>query len=205
MPFYADAVTRPPRTLTEREQRKLLQITGEHHDGYRDHMMFSLAIGTGLREAELLALNCGDVYDEHGQPRRRMVLRVYKQCGGEDELQEAVLPEAVDAKLVKYRVWKEAVGESVADDEPLFMSKEGQRLSLRMLRHLCHLWQARAGFDRRLGFHSLRHTACSTLYRRTKDIRLTQRFARHASVITTAIYAHPSDQDLEVAVRALPC
>jgi integrase/recombinase XerC len=36
MANYADS-TRTPRTLTEREQRALLKVTGEHRAGYRDH------------------------------------------------------------------------------------------------------------------------------------------------------------------------
>ena len=50
-----------------------------------------------------------------------------------------------------------------------------------------------------------RHTACSAIYRSTKDIRLTQRFARHTSVLTTAIYTHPTDEDLLRALEGLTC
>ncbi len=46
---------------------------------------------------------------------------------------------------------------------------------------------------------------CSAIYRRTKDIRLTQRFARHKSILTTAVYSHPTDEDLHRAVDGLTC
>jgi site-specific recombinase XerD len=85
------------------------------------------------------------------------------------------------------------------------VSRRGRRLSARQLRHAVHLWQQRAGFERRLSFHALRLTACSTLYRRTKDIRIAQRFARHKSIVTTSIYLHPSDEDLVRTVCELPC
>ena len=49
MENYADA-TRTPRTLTEREQRALLKVTGEHRAGFRDHVLYAMALGTGLRE-----------------------------------------------------------------------------------------------------------------------------------------------------------
>lgn len=55
MTAYADAIAKPPRTLTELEQKLLLKTTGEHRDGFRDHVLISLALGTGLREHELLA------------------------------------------------------------------------------------------------------------------------------------------------------
>jgi len=68
-----------PRTLTELEQKLILKTTGEHRDGYRDHVIISLALGTGLREHELLTLDCGDVFAEDGRARRRVSLRVFKR------------------------------------------------------------------------------------------------------------------------------
>ena len=194
----------PPRTLTELEQKLILKTTGEHRDGFRDHVIISLALGTGLREHELLALDCEDVFDD-GRARRRVTLRVFKRSADEPAIQEVVLPDLVRAKLEKLRAWKKGRGQSLAADAPLFVSRLGRRLSARQLRHAFALWQERAGFERRLSFHSVRHAACTNLYRRTKDIRLTQRFARHKSILTTSIYAHPSDEDLVRAVRELPC
>ena len=49
------------------------------------------------------------------------------------------------------------------------------------------------------------HSACSAVYRKTRDIRLTQSFARHKSILTTAVYSHPTDEDLLRAVTGLPC
>jgi site-specific recombinase XerC len=147
-------------------------VTGEHRAGFRDHVLISMALGTGLREHELLALDCGDVFDDDGQSRRRVMLRVFKRSADEPAIQEVVLPDLVRAKLEKLRAWKKREGESLAPDAPLFVSRLGRRLSARQLRHAFHLWQQRAGFERRLSFHSLRHSACSTIYRRTKDIRL---------------------------------
>jgi hypothetical protein len=43
MTAYADAIAKPPRTLTELEQKLILKTTGEHQDGYRDHVLISLA------------------------------------------------------------------------------------------------------------------------------------------------------------------
>jgi integrase len=67
---------RTPRTLTEREQRTLLKVTGEHRAGYRDHLLYAMALGTGLREHELIALSLGDVFRD-GKPRRRLLLSVF--------------------------------------------------------------------------------------------------------------------------------
>ena len=202
---YIDNVARPPKTLTELEQRLLLKASGEHRDGFRDHVIFSLAMGTGLREHEIVALDIGDAFDADGGARRRIQLRVFKRSSDDASQQEVVLPDAVRAKLEKLYRWKKRAGESVEPEAPVFVSRKGGRLSLRQLRHAFKVWQERAGFERSFSFHALRHTACSNLYRRTRDIRLTQRFARHKSILTTSIYAHPSDEDLVRSVRDLPC
>lgn len=205
MALYIDNIAKPARTLTELEQKLLLKVTGEHARGFRDHCIFSMAIGTGLREHEILALNMGDVYGEDGHARRRIQLKVFKRSRSDSDGQEVVLPDLVRTKLDKFRRLKKTEGQSLEPDAPLFMSSRRKRLSTRQLRELFHVWQERAGFERRFNFHALRHTACTNLYRKSRDIRLTQRFARHASVLTTSIYAHPSDEDLLRAVRDMPC
>jgi len=202
---YTDTIALPPRTLTEGEQRALLKVTGEHARGFRDHVLFSVALGTALREHEILALNMGEVYGPDGKARRRIQLRVFKRSNDDPTMQEVVLPDALRAKLGKLRSWKMQRRESLEPEAPLFVSRKGNRLSARQLRHLFHEWQKRAGFERILPFHTTRHTALTTVYRRTRDIRLTQRVARHKSITSTIRYAGPSDDDVLRAVRGLPC
>lgn len=206
MAAYVESVRRAPRTLTEREQKALLRVTGEHRARYRDHVLFALALGTGLRSHELLALDVGDVFDAAGRPRRRVALRVFKGDGrGPDDGQEVLLSETLRAKLLRLRQWKVQRGESVEPAAPLFLSQRGTRLSGRQLRHAFACWQERAGFERHVSLHALRHSSCSAIYAQTKDLRLTQRFARHKSVVTTMLYTHPSDEDLVRAVEQLYC
>jgi site-specific recombinase XerC len=206
MAAYVESIRRAPRTLTEREQKALLSVTGEHRAGWRDHVLFAMALGTGLRAHELVALDVGDVFDDAGRVRRRLALRVFKGDGrGEDDRQDVLLSEGLRAKLEKLRSWKGREGESLDPDAPLFVSQRGTRLSTRQLRHAFAVWQERAGFERHVSLHMLRHSAISSIYAGTKDIRLAQRFARHRSVVTTMVYTHPSDDDLAHAVEQLRC
>jgi site-specific recombinase XerD len=205
MTAYADAVHKPIRTLTEREQKLLLKATGEHLRGFRDHVLFSLALATALREHEAVALNVGDVFDERGRARQRVQLRVFKRSNKDAKTQEIVLSEGLRAKLDKLYRAKRAAGESVEPGAPIFVSQKGNRLSTRQVRTAMKVWQERAGIERKVSFHGMRHSSCTNLYRRTKDIRLVQRFARHASVTSTMRYTHPADEELIRSVQDLPC
>jgi integrase len=202
---YVDTTRRPPKTMTLEEQRRLLATTGEHRQGYRDHLIISLALGTALREHEIVALNVGDISDDGETVRRRFPLRVYKRSSKDPSAQECILPDGTHFKLKSFLKWKRKNGESLAPDAPLFVSRNHRRLSMDRLRHAFADWQERAGLERHFTFHQLRHTALTNLYRARKDIRIVQKIARHKNLNTTGIYAHPSDEDVLRAVRDLPC
>jgi len=194
-------VATAPSTLTSEEQHRLLEITARDPGAFRDHMILAFALGTGLRLHEILALNVGDVILPDGRPRSRVRLRVAK--GGRTG--DIFLPRRLQTKLRRFMVWKARGGESLAPDAPLFMSLAGRRLSKRRAQQVFQIWQERAGLDQRHTFHRLRHTAVHQMYRTTRDLLLTQRFARHSSLLVTSVYLHPTDEDLARSVRRIPC
>lgn len=195
---FATRTRRPPRTLSDLELKKLLGVTGEHRDGFRDHVIISLAVGCALRESEIVGLDVGDVTNNGRTPKRMIQLRVFKRAGADTdvEAQRVAVPDATYYKLEKYLKGRPRIG-------PLFPSRQGARLSVRRVRSMFRGWQELAGFDRPFHFHALRHTACTNLYRKTKDLLLVQRFARHANVATTTIYTHASDEEIARAVKDL--
>lgn len=211
MAGYVDRISKPPRTLTDKEHLALLKAAGEHARGFRDHVLLSLALGTALREHELLALTVGDVYQVDGAPRRRFPLRQYKgsKRAPTDRAppphQEAIVPDDAIYKLRKFFAWKRLQGEPLDPAAPLFLSRFNKRLSPRRFRSLFKEWQQRAGFDRFFTVHELRHTALTHLWRRTKDLKMVQKLARHSSARTTEIYTHVDDEDFLAEVRKQPC
>ena len=94
MGSFADNMARPPRTLTEREQHQLLKATGERRDGFRDHVIYAMALSTGLREHELVGLDVGDVFDDDGNARRRVTLRVFKGSRDDGRARRSCSPTA---------------------------------------------------------------------------------------------------------------
>lgn len=198
---------RIPQTLTATQQNSLLEVTSRQ--GRRDFVLYTLALDTGLREHECVALNCGDVYIGDGAVRPTIQLRTYKRSNYDETQQVVVLatPEVRKA-LAAFRTWKVRQGQSVAAEAPLFMSaKGGARLSTRGVRDRFAHWLAVAGIPaaerEQLSFHALRHTACTQVQRQHKDPRLTQAFARHASLESTQIYMHCSIDDVAAVLATV--
>ena len=202
---YADRTRRPPRTLTDDEVKRLLKVSGAHGDTFRDHLIFSLALGCALREHEISALSVGDVSpDRWSKAKRTIELRVFKGSRQKKGSERVHVPDGAFYKLEKYvRVICRDRGHKPGDNAPLFPSRLGRHISTRRLREMFAEWQERAGFEHRYSFHALRHTSLTNVYRATRNIRLVQRVARHASLATTTIYEHASESDVAAAVRGL--
>ena len=189
-----------PTTLTTDEQRLILRATA---DNVRDHTIISLALGTGLRLAEIVGLDVGDVFAPDGPPRTRVRVRAAIAKGG--RAADVFLPDRIVTKLKRFWRWKQKRGEGLTTDAPLFANQSRRRISKRRVQHAWSGWQRRAGFDRIYSFHSIRHSAVSNVYRATHDLFLAQRFARHVSPLTTVVYTHPSDEEMARRVRTLAC
>ncbi len=191
MPYLA------PPTLTRAEVQALLRAATNP----RDHLILSLALGTGLRLAEIVGLDVPDAFFPGGSPRGRIRLRKDVAKGG--RVADVFLPRALEPKLAVHWSTKVRTGENLAG--PLFCSQTGRRLSKRRVQFIFRQAQEAARFDRMYPFHALRHTAVTNVYRASRDLFLAQRFARHVSPLTTIIYTHPSDEELIEGVRDLAC
>ena len=189
-----------PTTLTIDEQRAVLRVTQAN---VRDHLIVSLALGTGLRLAEIVGLDVGDVFTPDGTPRVRVRIRPEIAKGG--RAADVFLPDRLVAKLRRFWRWKRESADDLSPTAPLFANRSGRRISKRRVQFAWAMWQRRAGFDRVYGFHALRHTAVTNVYRASRDLFLAQRFARHVSPSTTTVYTHPGDDELLRRLRSLHC
>ncbi|MCX7598444.1 MAG: tyrosine-type recombinase/integrase [Armatimonadetes bacterium] len=82
--------------------------------------------------------------------------------------------------------------------------KPGRPLNPRYVRQVVQRVARKAGIDRRVTPHTLRHTFATHLLRKTGNLELTRKALRHSRITTTAaIYSHLADRDVEEAVRNL--
>ena len=145
----------------------------------------------------------GDVFFPDGTVRTRIRLRAEIAKGG--RAGDVFVPDALVAKLARFWAYKQARRERLDPSAPLFCNQGRRRISKRRVQVCFRAWQVIAGFSRLYPFHATRHSAITCVYRATHDLFLAQRFARHASPLTTTIYTHPSDEELREGVRGLAC
>ena len=205
MGIYMHSIDRHPPSFSNSEQKKILAVSGKYSEHCRDHIIISLALGTGMREMEIAALNVGDILTPKGRVTSYFQLRIFKKSTKQPALQIVYLNETLRSKLAKYIDWKARRGQSLNPNEPLLISKKKERLSKSRMRSLFREWQKKAGFERLKNFHALRHTAISNHYRLHKDLALTQDFARHRDPMTTRIYTLPTQDEMLAGCQGLEC
>ncbi len=188
----------PPRVPTTAEVEACLAVLDTEARA-RDHLLIAMAAWTGLRVSEVVALDWSQVVTEAGNIRHRVVLVAEHTKGGVGG--SVVLPERLRWKITQYRAWSARGGLSVEGDVPMFVSRNGRRISPRRVQQVWRHVQVEAGIDRPHRLHGLRHFFATTLYAASRDIRLTQIAMRHASVTSTMIYSHVSNADVEQAVE----
>ncbi len=183
----------PKAVLTEAEVRALLRAPRQDILGLRDHAIFETLYSTGLRRAELCAL---DLYDV--DPGNELV-RVRHGKGGRDR----VVPIGSWALIAIRRYLRESRPHlAVKPKEPaLFVAAiTHRRLGIKTLNLIVRKHAEAAGIEKRVTPHVLRHTCATHLLQGGADIRYVQAILGHASVATTQIYTRVAIEDL-VAVH----
>lgn len=161
--------------------------------GRRDHAILLIALQTGLRASELIALRCRDVVLGTG---------AHIRCDGKGR-KERCTPLRHDTVSLLERWLKERRG---AADDPLFPSIRGDRLSRDALEHLVrkHSQNAAAAClslaGKRISPHILRHSTAMELLQHGVDQTVIALWLGHEFVETTQIYIHA---DLRIKEKAL--
>lgn len=161
--------------------------------GHRDHALLLLAVQTGLRASELVGLRCGDVHLGNGP---------HISCHGKGR-KDRITPLTVGTVAV-LRTWLRERG--VAPTEPLFLSRDGGKLSRdaledRLAKYVDAASQVRSTLrTKRISAHTLRHTAAMQLLRAGVDTSVIALWLGHEQIDTTQIYLHA---DLSIKDRAL--
>jgi integrase/recombinase XerC len=156
----------------------------------RDLALVEVLYGSGIRISELVGLDLGDI------DRQRSTIKVMGK-GSKERIVPLGQPalKAVDNWINKARA--ELVSE--ASGSALFIGSRGKRIDQRVARDVVYQAMEAIGSDKKLGPHTLRHSAATHLLEGGADLRTVQEILGHSSLATTQIYTHVSQERIKKA------
>ncbi|MCI8818059.1 MAG: site-specific tyrosine recombinase XerD [Oscillibacter sp.] len=170
-----------PEILTSREVELFLeQPQCVDAKGFRDHAMLELLYATGIRVSELTTLNLEDLNLAAG----------FVHCSSKGK--ERIIPLYRTAvKALQDYVWK-IRPQLVTDDgeEALFVNMNGERMSRQGFWKIIKFYQEKAGIEKEITPHTLRHSFAVHLLENGADLRSIQEMLGHADISSTQIYTH---------------
>ena len=169
-----------PKNLDVDQVYQLLNITDEGDPlAVRDRAIMELFYSSGLRLAELVALNVADLARDDRQ------LRVLGKGN-----KERVVPVGRMA-LEWLNKWLAVRPLLAVDGEPaLFLSKQKRRISARSVQLRLEQWGVKQSLAPHVHPHKLRHSFATHLLESSSDLRAVQELLGHANLATTQIYTH---------------
>ena len=104
---------------------------------------------------------------------------------------------AGEPDLEALRRWRGRQAEEAAASVCVFTTLQGNPVSGRYVQQMVKRYALRAGIEKDIHPHTLRHTFATDLLRETTNIRLTQKALGHANLATPLIYTHIVGEELE--------
>jgi integrase/recombinase XerC len=179
------APRRLPATLDADQVASLLAISGDDPETLRDRAILELFYSSGLRLAELVGLNLGDVDAAD---------RTVRVLGKGSKTR--VVPVGKKA-LAALNDWQAVRAELARAGEPaLFVGLRGSRINPRSVQKRVNEWARRQGAPTGVHPHMLRHSFATHLLESSRNLRAVQELLGHASLSTTQVYTHLDFQHL---------
>jgi site-specific recombinase XerD len=165
---------RLPQALTTEQVERLLEQPNLHDEGgARDYAFLKLALASGGRLSELVALNIEDL----DFARQQAVV------DGKGSKERVVFFDQDAAAALLFYLGKRGNPQS----GPLFVNHQGARISHRWIQRALAAYGEAAGVED-MTPHRLRHTFATELLDASGDIAAVSEMLGHASVATTKIY-----------------
>ncbi|MEJ8542874.1 site-specific tyrosine recombinase/integron integrase [Methanothermobacter wolfeii] len=179
-----------PKSLSEEDVRKLIDAVEVSDDGSelhvfirtRDRLILSLLYSSGLRVSELVSLRINDIDLQDRTIRIR----------GKGDKDRIVLFDENTRHLLEDYLQKR-----VYESDYLFLNRFGDPLTPRYVQMMIKNYARKAGINKKVTPHILRHSFATHLLKNGVDIRAIQQLLGHSNLSTTQIYTSVDMQTLK--------
>lgn len=165
--------SKEPSWLTENEIKRLVRKV-EESENDRDELIIRILVETGMRLNELAKLNVSDL------DTKNKTIKVHRKGNREQTLPINAKLNQIINKFIKNR----------KPVEPLIMSIFRMRMTNRRIGLLVKSYLTKAGIQKNVSCHSLRHSFCTRMLEKGADIKTIQILAGHVTIATTERYLH---------------
>ena len=148
---------------------------------FRDRALLELAYGAGLRVSEWISIGVRDVMFDEG------LVRVFGK--GSKERLVPIGRRAIGALASYVRELRPRL-EQGEGRGALFLNARGQSLTRMGAWKILQKYVTRAGIEKHVSPHTLRHSFATHLLEGGADLRAVQEMLGHADISTTQIYTH---------------
>lgn len=160
-------------------------------EGQRNRAIIEMLYGSGLRVSELVNLKLSNMFRKDG----------YMLIQGKGSKQRLV---PISAEAEKQFEWwmkdRNRMKIEHGQEDYAFLNKNGHQLTRAMIFTIIRRLCAKAGIQKTISPHTLRHSFATHLLQNGADLRVIQQLLGHEDITTTEIYTHISIQDLRNAV-----
>jgi integrase/recombinase XerC len=151
----------------------------------RDLAMMELFYSSGLRLAELVGLQLGDL------DLKDRTVRVLGKGS-----KTRIVPVGQHAAAALQGWLRERAAIAALDERAVFVGRNGRRLGARAVQLRVAAWAKRQGLDVHVHPHLFRHSFATHLLESSQDLRGVQELLGHANISTTQVYTHLDFQHL---------
>lgn len=177
-----------PEILTAKEVELFLeQPQCVDAKGIRDHAMLELLYATGIRVSELISLDLTDV----NLPAE------FIRCASKGK--ERIIPLYSTAVTALKGYIQNVRPQLIAErgEKALFVNMNGERMSRQGFWKIIKHYQEKAGIEKDITPHTLRHSFAAHLLENGADLRSIQEMLGHADISSTQMYTHLVKQQLK--------
>ena len=163
----------------------------DHPLGLRDRALLEMLYSSGMRVSEIASLQLAQIDWDEGEVvilgkgnKERVVLLDPRSCQWGRRYEQEARPYLADSEIAT-----------------LFVNREGTPLTPRSIQRMLRKQAQRAGIEKAVTPHMLRHTFATHLLEGGADLRVVQELLGHVSLSTTQIYTHVSQERLRDVYR----
>ena len=158
------------------------QIDRSKSDGERNIAILEVLYGCGLRVTELIELKISEIYWKKG------FIRII----GKGNKERLVPLGEIASKHLKIYLNEIRVHQKIDNQfvDHVFINKNGKKLSRVMIFKIIKKLTEKAGIQKNVSPHTLRHSFATHLVEGGADLRAVQEMLGHQSITTTEIYTH---------------